>query len=76
VYVVQDKIKLSSRILRLSELNRKMETEQEKVVPFYKPLTVDDQEMEQAELGMQKGGGNKENTGEIHRMGNDYNNNN
>lgn len=63
IHDLQDKIKLSSRILRLSELNRKMETEQEKVVPFYKPLTVDDQELEQAELGMQKGGGNKENTG-------------
>jgi len=33
-----DKIAMSSRILRLAELNRKMETEQEKVIPFSRPM--------------------------------------
>eukprot|EP00959_Pyramimonas_sp_CCMP1952_P426945 8941920-Pyramimonas_sp.AAC.1 len=60
IHDLDAKIKLASRILRLSELNRKMETEQEKVPPFYKPVAVaaeGESELDGAELGMEKAGG-------------------
>mmetsp|Transcript_15982 Transcript_15982/g.34701 ORF Transcript_15982/g.34701 Transcript_15982/m.34701 type:complete len:512 (-) Transcript_15982:175-1710(-) len=60
VHDLEDKIKLASRILRLSELNRKMETEQEKVTPFYKAMVAVEEEGDGAELGMEKGGAAKE----------------
>ena len=48
---LQDKIKLGSRLLRLAELNRKRETEQEKVTPFFKPVSEEAAEAEAAEKG-------------------------
>ena len=54
IHDLEGKIKLASRILRLSELNRKMETEQEKVTPFYKPMAAVEEEGDGAELGMEK----------------------
>lgn len=41
---LEDKLALGSRILRLAQLNRKMETEQEKVVPFHKALVEIEEE--------------------------------
>jgi hypothetical protein len=53
---LQDKVKLGSRLLRLAELNRKMETEQEKVVPFFKPISEEaaQAEAEAAEKGEER----------------------
>mmetsp|Transcript_36300 Transcript_36300/g.43865 ORF Transcript_36300/g.43865 Transcript_36300/m.43865 type:complete len:516 (-) Transcript_36300:287-1834(-) len=36
---LEKKLKRAEKILQLAELNRKMETEQEKVLPFYKGIT-------------------------------------
>jgi len=48
---LDNKIQLGSRILRLAQLNRKMETEQEKVVPFHKPIVDVDEDGEGAQVG-------------------------
>ncbi|GMH95402.1 hypothetical protein TrVE_jg2490 [Triparma verrucosa] len=51
--LLKDKCDLAERILKLSELGRKMETEQEKVTPFY-VSSVEGEIEKQAEAMMQK----------------------